>query len=185
MNFYSGVRKRGSIIGLVICLVACKDDLKSAKTVAIEKIQSQIEKTEQVTIVYSDSAHVQATLKSPVLLHHKTANPYYEMPKGVHISFYNRNMQVVSTVSAKYALRKENERTIELQKDVRIANQKGEQFFSEEFIWDENTRKFHSNKPVTIITEGTTLKGTNFWSNEDFSLYQIQQSKGSFSVKSQ
>ena len=168
---------------LLLTLHACHDDLKSAKTISHNSINIQIEKTEQVTIIFSDSGYVKAKLKSPLLLHHKTERPYYEMPQGVTIVFYDKDLRVLSRVSAKYALRREGEKTIELKKDVRIANIKGEKFFSEEFIWDENMRRFHSDMPVTIITDGTSLTGTHFWSNENFSLYQIQQSKGSFSVK--
>lgn len=142
-----------------------------------------VEKTKQVVVIYSDSAYVRAKVIAPILLHHLGDSSFYEMPNGVEVLFYDKNLQVTSKVKAKYATRQEASRMIRLQKDVEIYNKKGEQFFSDEFIWDENSRKFYSHKAVTVISNGTKIHGNSFWANEDFSLYRISQSRGNFVVK--
>ena len=83
-----------------------------------------------------------------------------------------------SKVTSEYAIRKENQKTIELRKNVVAVNNKGETFKSEELIWDENLKRFYSNKVVDISTTKTSFSGTSFWATEDFSYYEIIQAAG-------
>jgi len=159
-------------------VLACSDgDLNRAREIALKQ-EVQVETTNGAEIIYSDSAKVKAKLKAPVLLHFKAKNPYYEMPKGIDVTFYDENLKVTSTVVSDYAIRRENEKSVELRKNVVAKNAEGKTFKSEELIWDENTKKFFSNKLVTIITEQATISGTSFWALEDFSYYEIKQGSG-------
>src|SRR5690606_1486613 len=90
--------------------VACSDgDVNKAKEIALKQ-EGQVETTTGAEIIYSDSAKVKAKLKAPVLLHFKTKSPYYEMPKGIDVTFYDENLKVTSTVVSDYAIRRENEK---------------------------------------------------------------------------
>lgn len=164
-------------IGTLTALACSNSDLKKAKEIALKQ-EVQVEKTSGAEIIYSDSAKVKAKLKAPILLHFKTKNPYYEMPKGIDVTFYDENLKVTSTVVSDYAIRRENEKSVELRKNVIAKNAEGKIFKSEELIWDENTKKFFSSKLVTITTEQATISGTSFWALEDFSYYEIKQGSG-------
>jgi hypothetical protein len=65
---------------------------------------------------------------------------------------------------------------------VVVTTREGKTFKSDELIWDENLRRFYSNKTVAIKTVSQTIFGTKFWANEDFSYYEIEQSTGNFNV---
>ena len=71
---------------------------------------------------------------------------------------------------------------MELRNNVVVTNREGKTFKSDELIWDENTRRFYSNKTVAIVTPSQTIYGTRFWANEDFSYYEIEQSTGNFNI---
>jgi LPS export ABC transporter protein LptC len=156
---------------------ACNSDLNSAKPIDLNE-SVQVETTKGAEIIYSDSTKVKAKLKAPILLHFKAAKPYYEMPKGIDVVFYDENLKPTSTVTSDYAIRREHEKTIELRKNVVAKNMKGETFKSEELFWDENTKKFYSNQVVSINTGQATISGTSFWALEDFSYYEIKQGSG-------
>lgn len=162
--------------------VACENDLRDVEEISSKKTPVPVDKSIGVEIIYSDSTKVKAKLIAPELLHFKTQNPYYEMKKGVTIIFYNADLKESSRVVADYALRRENEKQVELRRNVVATNERAETFKSDELIWDENKKRFTSSKMVSITSSGNTIYGTSFWANEDFSYYEISQSTGDLSL---
>ncbi|TZF86552.1 LPS export ABC transporter periplasmic protein LptC (plasmid) [Pedobacter sp. BS3] len=145
-----------------------------------------MDRSTDVEIIYSDSAVVKAKLITPVLLHYKGVNkPYYEMPKGVKVIFFDENHQEESNIVADYAISRETEKLVELRKNVVATNREGSTFKSDELFWDETKRRFYSNKTVTITSPNQTIYGTSFWANENFSYYEIKQSTGTLNVPEQ
>ena len=96
--------------------------------------------------------------------------------------FFDENQQETSNIIADYAIRHEHENIVELRKNVVATNKDGKIFKSDELIWDNNQRRFYSNKLVTIITPNQTVYGTEFWANDKFTYYEIKQSTGDFDV---
>lgn len=168
----------------VITLLAasCENDLKDVEKISSQKAALPVDRSTGVELTYSDSAEVKAKLLAPELLQYNTANPYYEMNKGVTIIIYDENQQETSRITADKGLRRQNEKIVELRNNVVVVNKKGETFKSEELIWNENTRRCYSNKLVSITTANQTIYGTSFWAPEDFSYYEISQSTESFNV---
>lgn len=164
------------IVGLVVASCG-SGDLKKVQQITLKE-EIQVDSTKGAEIIYSDSAKVKANLKAPLLLYFKTENPYYEMPQGIDVTFYDENLQPSSNVVADYAIRREHEKLVELKKNVIATNSEGKTFKSEELFWDENTKKFYSNTLVTITTDQATISGTSFWAWEDFSYYEIKQGAG-------
>lgn len=170
------------LLTLLGVFAACQNDLSKVKEIEMKQ-KEDIEVTKQAEIIYSDSAHVKAKLTTPILYHHKSNNPYYEMPKGIKVIFFDKDLKQTSTVVSDYAIRKENQKIVELKKNVVATNAEGKTFKSDELIWDENLKRFYSNKLVTINTGGNLITGPGFWSNEDFSYYEIRQGSGTFNFK--
>ncbi|WP_158534932.1 LPS export ABC transporter periplasmic protein LptC [Mucilaginibacter hurinus] len=164
-------------------LLSCENDLKKVQEISAREASKPVDRTIDVEITYSDSAKVKATTTAPLLLKHTGAKPYYEMPNGVKIIFYE-NGKPVNTITAKRGIRRETEGVTELHKNVVATNDKGDVFKSEELIWNETEKKIRSNQPVQIImSNGDIINGTSFESNESFYPYKIKQSTGIFNVK--
>ncbi|MFM6976644.1 MAG: LPS export ABC transporter periplasmic protein LptC [Sphingobacteriaceae bacterium] len=166
-------------------LISCENDLRDVERISAKRLNVPLDTSTGVELIYSDAAIVKAKLITPELLHFKTDKPYYEMNKGLTIIFLDPNQQESSRVVADYAIRHEQERTMELKKNVVVTTREGKTFKSDELIWDENTRRFYSNKTVAIETPTQTIYGTRFWANEDFTYYEIEQSTGNFNVNQQ
>jgi LPS export ABC transporter protein LptC len=174
-----------AVCGLLFLLLACENNLKEVERIAAQRITIPVDKSTGVDLIYSEGATVKAKLLTSELLYFKTSKPYYEMKKGLTIIFLNPQQQETSRVVADYGIRKELEKTMELRQNVVVTTKDGKTFKSEELIWDENARRFYSTKMVAIQTATQLIYGTGFWSNEDFSYYEIDQSTGNFEVGQQ
>ena len=172
----------GFLLASIIIQTSCENDLKDVEQISSKKTNIQVDKSTGVVLVYSDSAIVKAKLITPELLHFKTDKPYYEMKKGVTVIFFDAKQKETNRITADYGIQRENEKVIELKKNVVATNIKGETFKSDELIWDENKKRFYSNKQVSIKSKENILYGTSFWANESFSYYEITQSTGDLSL---
>jgi len=172
----------GWLLLSLVVLPSCENDLKDVERVAARKSEIPVDTSYGVEVIYSDSAVVKGKLLAPKMLHYNTDKPYYEMPNGVTVIFFDENQKESSRVTADYATHRENEKIVELKRNVVVVNKEGKTFKSDELIWDQNQRKFYSNKLVSIITSSQTIYGTGFWANEDFTYYEITQSTGNFDV---
>jgi LPS export ABC transporter protein LptC len=173
------------IAGMAI-LTGCENDLKDLRRISAKEVNQQGERYTGVDVVYSDSAKVKAHMTAPVMISYKVKNPYTEMPKGVKVIFYDNNLNVSSTITSKYAVRRETEKVIELRDNVVGTNVKGDTFMSDELIWDENTKQIHSNKLVHVkMSDGSITNGTSFISDENLNHWTMNSANGIFNVNSQ
>ena len=173
------------IAGMAI-LTGCENDLKDLRRISAKEVNKQGERWTGVDVVYSDSAKVKAHMTAPVMISYKVKNPYTEMPKGVKVIFYDNNLNVSSTITSKYAVRRETEKVIELRDNVVGTNIKGDTFMSDELIWDEGSKQIHSNKLVHVkMADGSITDGANFISDENLNHWTMGSASGIFNVKSQ
>ena len=172
---------------LFICMLtlnACENSLNDIKKIASKEEDKPISRSTGVDVIYSDSAKVKARLFTPLMIDlDDPKKPYQEMPKGVKIIFYDDDLKEKGTITSEYAIRLEKENQITFRKNVVATNAQGETFKSEELIYDQNTKKIYSNKPVQItMTNGNIMNGAGFKSNESLYPWTIDQSTGVFKV---
>lgn len=163
-------------------IVSCENDIEKVKLIT-QQNSTPIETASGLEILYSDSGRVKVKITTPELNRFQTPKPRTELPKGVHVDFYDEHMKVTSTLTSKYALRKDDEKTMEAKKDVVVVNEKGEKLMTEYLVWDEKTGKIYSNEFVKIITADEIIYGNGFESNQDFSRYKIFDIKGTITLK--
>lgn len=163
---------------------SCENDLKKIKEIASPEIEKPIERTTDVEMILSDSGYVKYKVLTPLLIDYQDPKlPYKEMPDGVSITVYDKQMNVMNTITSKYGRTRDGEKIIEMHKNVVCTNEKGDIFKSEELIYDRAMHKVYSSKPVQIITvDGNIINGTEFKSNESMYPYDIKQSTGIFNV---
>src|SRR5579872_4010148 len=114
------------IIAGAALLTGCENDLKDIQKISAAEVNKPIEKYTDVDVIYSDSAKVKAHMTAPLMINYKVKNPYTEMPKGVKVIFFDANQQENGTLTADFAVQREQEKTIELRKNVVGVNAKGE-----------------------------------------------------------
>ncbi len=156
------------VILMAVLLSACENDLKKVREISAKEFTNPVDSSMSVEVTYSDSARVKAVLKTPLLLDFKTvAKPYREMPKGIKITFYDKNLKVVSTVVSDYGVTSHGDSVITLKKNVVVTNAEGDTFKSNELVWDSGKKLIYTNQPVVINKiDGTVLNYSNFKSNQ-------------------
>ncbi|MCC6385328.1 MAG: LPS export ABC transporter periplasmic protein LptC [Bacteroidia bacterium] len=160
------------------CQTKDEDVIKASR-----KEELPVETGKDVEIVYSDSFLLKAILKAPLMERYAGNDPRLVMPKGVHLRFFNKDKQVTSSLTANWAIRRENEKIMEAKDDVVVVNEKHETLNTEHLIWDERTKKIRTEAFAKITTADEIIFGEGLEANEDFSWYRILKVKGSISVK--
>ena len=171
---------------LCLCMLisACENSLNDIQKIASKEEDKPISTSTGVDVIYSDSAKVKAHMTTPFMITYDDGkNPYHEMTKGVKIIFYEDDLSVKGTVTSKYAIEREKENIIEFRNNVVVVNSQGETFKSDELIYDEGKKTFHTDKPVEInLGNGSVMYGVGANSNASLYPWYIQKSTGTFPV---
>lgn len=164
-------------------ICSCKDDLAKVEiSTPIDSLPT--ETAVNIVIDYNDSSLLKARIASPLMNNYlNREHPYLEMPKGVKMEFFDDSLQVMSTLTANYAIRYEREKKMEAQNKVVVINKKGDKLETERLVWDENSASFYSDKHVTITTGEERIEGNGLEANEDFTRYKIKKVTGIFAVQ--
>lgn len=172
------------LFGLSVLLFcsSCENDLKEVERIAAKARSVQVDKSTGVEIIYSDSAVVKAKVIAPKLDHYKTQSPYYEMPAGVTIIFFDENQKESSRIVSDYAIQHQVSEVFEMRKNVVGTSVKGDVFKSDELIWDrKRTYPIYSTKLVNITQpNGNIVFGNGFQSDQNFKHWELTDASGNF-----
>jgi LPS export ABC transporter protein LptC len=170
------------LIGMLL-LSACENDIKKVQEISAADVSKPVQSYADVDIIYSDSAKVKGRMFSPLLMQYQGKAPYNEMPKGVKVIFYDKDLNQIGTLTSKYAIQQADSNKIVFRRNVVATNAKGETFKSEELIWDQTAKMMHSTKAVQVtMANGDVMNGTGFQSDQSLSHWTVNQSTGIFSV---
>ncbi|MFN8153900.1 MAG: LPS export ABC transporter periplasmic protein LptC [Bacteroidia bacterium] len=133
--------------------------------------------------IYSDSGLVKVKVTAGEMKKMVSPAQVTELPKGLHIEFYNDQLKVESELTARYAIHYEAERKWVAKKDVVVVNRKGEKLNTEKLVWDERKELLSSDEHVKITTAEEVIFGKGFEANQDFSHYKILNVTGIITVK--
>ena len=138
----------------------------------------KVEYASDVTILYSDSAEVQVRITSPLLKRYSARGQQFdEFPDGLLVEFLDSRKNPKSWLEADYAVRKELDQKIYVEKNVKLYNKNNDQLLTEELIWDEKNQELYTNKPVKIAQPsiGDTSFGFGFKADQEFTRFEIQR----------
>ena len=162
-----------------LLFVSCENDLRDIEKISRKKQSVPVDKSYGVEIFFSDSAVVKGKLIAPEMHAYNTSERYYVMPNGVTVIFYDQNQQETQRIVADQGTWRENQKLVELRKNVIVTTKKGDVFKSEELFYDQNKKSFYSNLLVNISKpDGTNIYGTRFRSDEKFENPVIDQASG-------
>ena len=169
-------------VALGLLLQSCENDMGQIE-VLTRKYNGPIETIENMETIYSDSGIIRVKVMAPLLKKYVTPKPITELPSGINIDFYNEYFEVVSHLSAKYAIHYERERKWVAKNDVVVVNEKNEKLSTEKLEWNEETGKLYSDEFVKITTPEEIIMGTGFEADQSFNTYRIFKVTGTITVK--
>ncbi len=170
----------------IILLQACSSEKAKenvAKSLKADTLLFTQEGT-NVTIHYTDSGHLKATIFAPALIgYKKDGNEIVKMPKGINGEFFNSDGLKESTITAEKGISYQTKKITEVWQNVVVTNIKGEKLNTEKLIWNQNTQKIYTDKFVRITTATEILTGEGMEAKQDFTSWVILKPRGTISIK--
>jgi len=164
-----------------IVLVSCQNDNQEISRVGnLDKLPA--ETIVNLETLYSDSGLVKVKVKAPLLQKILKPEPITELPKGIKIEFFDDHFNVISQLTANYAVHLENKKQWIAKSNVVVVNEKNEKLNTEKLVWDEGKELLSSDEFVKISTKDEIIYGEGFEANQDFSKYKIFKVKGRITV---
>ncbi|MEQ1745431.1 MAG: LPS export ABC transporter periplasmic protein LptC [Saprospiraceae bacterium] len=168
---------------LFLCLIAC-DQVAKRADILYSKDDTVVEVARDVEILYSDSAVVRVRVTAPTLHNHTDRDDArQEFPDGVKIEFLTPQLTVRSTLTAKYAVRRQDKGLVTARDSVVLTTIEQEKLETEELIWDERAEKVRTDKFVKVTKPGEVIYGFGLEANQDFSFWKITVPKGTIKAE--
>jgi LPS export ABC transporter protein LptC len=188
MNFVKYISRIQFIIPILfIFFSACENDIATVNSITSGNGNKlPIESTKNVAFLYSDSAQVKSKLVAALMDRYAGKKPYYEMTKGMLIIFYGAHRKEQTKLTANYGIGYDTGNgmeSVEAKGNVIVINEKGEKLNTEHLIWNALTHKIHTDAFVKITTKDQVIFGDGLVADEDFSVYEIKNVKGTIAVK--
>ena len=175
--------KRGFIVWTIasgLFIASCETDLKEVDRIAAIHAEEPVDISRGITMVYSDSAIVEAKMTAPEMRHYNVEQPYYEFQKGVTIIFYDEHKKESQRITADYAIQKETEELIEFRHNVVITRADGSVIKTDELIHNQKDNTFYNQSPIkAYFKDGRgDFMGSSFQSDGNFENIIVQNSTG-------
>ncbi len=173
-----------SLVLLAMTVVGCHRNEAEQSTYVTERTQMPVLCTDSVSTLISDSGITRYRIEAPEwLVYDKTEPPYQEFPRGIYLEQFDEDLSVQASLKADYAHYDENLQIWTLRGNVHSLNRKGEQFDTQELIWNQQEHRVWSDSAIHITRETCIIEGVGFESNEDMSKYTILHPTGVFPIK--
>ncbi|MDB4534035.1 LPS export ABC transporter periplasmic protein LptC [Vicingaceae bacterium] len=186
MNFNKFTFKYLQIIPVLFAfgiLCSCENDVDEIASLT-KKEKNPISVGKNVGLIYSEESNVKIKITAPLMEEYGTdENKYMEMTEGIKVLFYDSLMQITSTLTSNYAIRRVSDGVMEAKDDVVVVNDKGEVLNTEHLIWDKDSAKIYSDEFVKISTADEVIVGEGMEANQDFTKWKIHKIKGVINVK--
>ncbi len=160
-----------------IMLFSCENDISVVQALQIDETLP-IETSYTITSEIVDSGKVRIKIKSPQVDRYEGELEYVEMKKGIDVQFFDSIGKVTSSLKANYAKNIPTDHIIIAKYNVIATNQNGEKLYTEELIWDQNTKKIYSNVAVKVISPDKVIFGDGMVADENFENWVIKNPRG-------
>lgn len=166
---------------LVASLSSCENDKKVIDEWTRPVVM--IEEAVNIESMLSQQGKLRAKLKAPLMRRVFADTVYAEFPNSLHCEFYDSNNQVESWLDSKYGKYFENHGKVYLRDSVVVITLKGDTLKSPDLWWDQNTKKFYTDKYATYHAPGKQLYGTiGLEATQDLTSIIFKKPVGTFKV---
>ena len=148
----------------VALLCSCESNFKEVQKINYSEFIPSGE-AENFNLKYTDSGRIKSILVSPKMLDYSSVEfPFTEFPKGVLVTMFDANGKK-TYISSDYAVTFKGTDLIDLQKNVKISNETGQQMETEQLYFDQKNEWFFTEKKFKF----TDPKGVSYGEGIDFS----------------
>ncbi|HCQ12472.1 LPS export ABC transporter periplasmic protein LptC [Flavobacterium sp.] len=153
-----------AILVALLLLSSCESNFREVQKSNFAEFTPSGE-ADTIDLKYTDSGKIKSILVSPKMLDYATVEfPFTEFPKGLKVTMYDNNGKK-TFVTSKYAITFKNTDLIDLQGNVKITNEAGQLFETEQLYFDQKNEWFYTEKRFKF----TDAKGFTYGEGVDFS----------------
>ena len=152
-------------------MLSCENDEKAVNAFFNKKLG--VDQAINIESFMSQGGKMKAKLTAPLMLRYQDTSSRVELPKTLHVDFYDSTLHVESKLDAGFATYYETRNYIFLSDSIRVYNIKGDTLFCKELVWDQALGKFHTQKPVRIHTPDMIMYGEGLSAPQDFKTFEI------------
>ena len=169
---------------LLLCcplFFSCENDPKDVEGNNTRK--ANVEVAYNVESYLSQGGVMKAKLISPYMLRYNLDTSYLEFPKTLHVNFFDSLGKIESQVDALYGKYFETRNLVYLKDSVVVFNVKGDTLRSPDLWWDQNTKKFFTEKHIRLRTKDKKIYGgRGFEADQDLNHWTIFEPSGIITV---
>lgn len=121
--------------------------------------KANIEEAHNIQSLLSQDGKLKAKLIAPYMLRYNLDTSYLEFPKTMHVNFYDSLGKIESQMDARYGKYLESRAKVYLRDSVVVFNVKGDTLWAPDLWWDQNSKKFYTDKRVRIRRKGQNVIG--------------------------
>lgn len=172
-----------AIPGLLFVLLSgsCSNSMKEIDEAYSSRVGQ--DRGKDVTILYSKGGRLTARVFAHTFVRAEAAiRPYTEMKDGMRVDFFDDSLRIINTVTARYARGYERENNLIVRDSVHVMNNRGENLYTSELVWNQKLQQFFTDKPVHIVTPTQVINGSGMTASQDFSNYQIINPTGEVQI---
>ena len=151
-----------------IMLLSCKNDIKDVYAIPLDQDYPEMNAT-GMTLIYSDSSRIQYKVKTSEYIKMNTdKEKYEEFPKGIEVTSYDENGNVVGSIRSDWAKKFEEANMWEAKYNVVATNADGTVVETEQMFWDVNKKLIFSHQYTRITSGERIIEGNDgFESDQD------------------
>ena len=166
----------------VITLTNCTDQFSAVQQMnRFDEIPVGI--TEELHLIYSDSARIEAELIAPINIDFTNQKfPYSEFPQGLDATLYG-NRGEVTYVSCDYGIYYPKTEIIDLRGNVVISDTTGTRLNTSQLYWDAGQEWLFTEKNFTFTNASYDIEAVRLDANRSFRKLMTGMISGNIQVK--
>jgi LPS export ABC transporter protein LptC len=155
-------------------MAACGEQSKQLQE---EEFSGPLLQADNVEILFSDSSIVRVRMQAQK--QYEFENGDRQFPQGIYIEFLDLKGEISSVLDADTGYYMSEDNIYRAVGNVIVKDKsKDQRLETEELFWNPDTEDVYTDKFVTVIAEGDTLRGTGLEAKQDFSTWQILKPEG-------
>jgi LPS export ABC transporter protein LptC len=168
---------QAAFIWSCLFVYGCENDPQDIRNNSSSR--SMVEEVTGVQSLISQNGVPRALLKAPYMLRYSADTSFLEFPKSLHVQFFDGSGKVESQLDAKYGKYYESRSTVYLRDSVIVFNNSGDTLRSPDLWWDQNTKRFYTDKQVSVKTKSKQIfGGKGLEADQDLTRWTIFQPTG-------
>jgi LPS export ABC transporter protein LptC len=142
------------------------------------------EEARHIESFLSQGGEMRAKLTAPLMYRYQRDTVITEFPNTLHVDFFDDSTMIESWLTARYGIYYENMNKVFLRDSVTVINREGDTLRTPELWWDQNEKKFYTDKPARLDGKDKHLTGTQgLEATQDLKVIQFKYPIGPFNVK--